>query len=393
MKRKLVWLLAVTSFISLVSALYINFASDIFKSNLSAQAFDEPSCTSGYTTPQWNPLSLNLTTGQVDLNTCRGIPMLTFSNETVTTREVTLTSGSVNIQVYYNPQGPTNSITQPRLKIETTEITPTQYKVSAKLEGTNISTYTSTSQSVLLPGGTHANGESLGDLIINIPSGKVLEPSYNTARIWPQAPVRFELSQIPPAPSPSDQDPNSYPSAITVFENSPVQPPAINADGFNLSYKDDDLDAENDADTPDALAGGLTNYGLYTFGVGITDDPTPLSNVYLSEINWAGTSADFNDQWLEIYNPSETETVDLTGVEVTGAGGGTSSLFLTNISCSNLEIGPKEYFLLAKYAETDSRTLLNTTPDCININLDINKLGENFSIKKNAQVLDSVVFI
>jgi hypothetical protein len=90
----------------------------------------------------------------------------------------------------------------------------------------------------------------------------------------------------------------------------------------------------------------------------ITFTPVPNKAVLINEIAWMGTAASANDEWIELYNPSTTASVDLTGWHIFSFRPGSSTNldtvymdivfddnYCVNFSC---EIGPGKYFLMER---------------------------------------------
>ena len=121
--------------------------------------------------------------------------------------------------------------------------------------------------------------------------------------------------------------------------------------------------------------------------------PNQNQSLILSEINWAGSSASGNDQWIEIHNYG-VEDINLNNFIVEGIGNSTNpNLTLNANNCNNLNIKAGEYFIISKFNFNNSQTLLNIAPDCVFSNLEIDKNGENMFLKNSlGQLVDEISF-
>lgn len=98
------------------------------------------------------------------------------------------------------------------------------------------------------------------------------------------------------------------------------------------------------------------------WGTAFAEDgaPTPstLPDVFLSEVNWAGSSLSNADEWLEISNRSR-EVVDLGGWILDGAASSGQALQLE----AGTLIDPYSTLLIANYDIGNEKTTLATSPD------------------------------
>ena len=121
--------------------------------------------------------------------------------------------------------------------------------------------------------------------------------------------------------------------------------------------------------------GGTANGGQDTstiryFDITVNPNIAPL-NVVINEVAWMGTNADFNDEWIELYNPT-ANAIDLSGWTLTSADGTPSITFPTG------KIIPSGgYFLLERTADT---TVSNVTADLIYTGSLVNT-GETLTLK------------
>ncbi len=106
----------------------------------------------------------------------------------------------------------------------------------------------------------------------------------------------------------------------------------------------------------------------------------PLS-VVINEIAWMGTSNSFNDEWIELYNPGDTN-INLSGW-VLEASDGTPSQTIPNGTI----IAPESYLLLER---TDDTTVNNITADLIYTGV-LGNEGETLTLKSpDGNIIDSV---
>ena len=273
-----------------------------------AQAFTEPSCTNSPTTPTFNPYPLTLQYPNPTFNPCMDIPLLNFfpvtNQSQQNVREKTLLAGeNVSFMVYYNPQGIDATINNPVMKVQIDNPSATKYTMKAQLESGNAN-LTSTSQ-------TGKNGLSNGDLVINVPAGYKLEAVLDSGLHYPQRQIREEIKNQT-GKGVADTDPN-YPSVITAFENATFQPTSQN--GFNFSYQDTNKDGVKDANSPNSVKGGFTNYGYYLFSLAaVQPAPTQTDLELTKTVNNATPVQNTNIEYT--VTVKNTSTVNATGVTV-----------------------------------------------------------------------------
>ena len=119
-----------------------------------------------------------------------------------------------------------------------------------------------------------------------------------------------------------------------------------------VRYSMERINATADSDANWASNDGITRNGVdgATPGNPINGTPkqpnstrsfySPLS-VIISEVAWAGTPAYFGDEWIELYNPSTTQTIPLDGWILTN----TSGSYYISFDISD-SIGPGGFFLI-----------------------------------------------
>jgi predicted outer membrane repeat protein len=134
--------------------------------------------------------------------------------------------------------------------------------------------------------------------------------------------------------------------------------------------------------------------GVDSFNLDISDsDPAITSgDILITEINWIGSSASSNDEWIELYNNTDSE-LDLTGLVVTNLGtSGSPDIVLNNSDCSNLSIAANSYFVISKRGLNSDQSILNVTPDCVISGISVLNAGEDLSLEYSSTVIDSVSF-
>ncbi len=82
------------------------------------------------------------------------------------------------------------------------------------------------------------------------------------------------------------------------------------------------------------------------------------ANVFISEVNWAGSTSSNADEWLELTNPADA-SVDLTGWSIEGAATNNGTLKLLDSSA----IAPHSTYLISNYDA--SHSTLAVTPDFV----------------------------
>ncbi|MBD2541657.1 esterase-like activity of phytase family protein, partial [Coleofasciculus sp. FACHB-SPT36] len=164
---------------------------------------------------------------------------------------------------------------------------------------------------------------------------------------------------------------NSAPSLFKVA-------PTINAAG-NLIYTPSTSLGSSATATIDVTVqdnGGTANGGADTsaikfFNITVNPNIAPL-NVVINEVAWMGTNADFNDEWIELYNPT-AKNIDLSGWTLT-SGDGTPSITFP----AGKIIPAGGYFLLER---TDNTTVNSIPSDLIYTGSLGNASGETLTLK------------
>jgi len=91
--------------------------------------------------------------------------------------------------------------------------------------------------------------------------------------------------------------------------------------------------------------------------------PAASMSVIINEVAWMGTSASTSDEWIELYNPSATNSINLSGWRLETTESGTKSLSFTFTDCTapkNCIIPPQGYLLLER---TDDATVSDIAAD------------------------------
>lgn len=96
-------------------------------------------------------------------------------------------------------------------------------------------------------------------------------------------------------------------------------------------------------------------------------------NIIINEIAWMGTVTSSNDEWIELYNPTDND-INIDGWTLTWDGG--------NINLSG-QINAKEYFLLER---TDDDSVPEVAADQIYTGR-LSNAGENLILKIASQKL------
>jgi hypothetical protein len=82
------------------------------------------------------------------------------------------------------------------------------------------------------------------------------------------------------------------------------------------------------------------DFKVIPIGLTISELPEPILSVVINEISWAGTKADANDEWIELYNNTEEE-IDLNGWKIE-SNDNNPEIILSGI------VSPNSYFLLER---------------------------------------------
>ena len=120
-----------------------------------------------------------------------------------------------------------------------------------------------------------------------------------------------------------------------------------------------------------------------------TPIPEPQNfSVVINEIAWMGTTADANDEWIELYNPN-SQSINITGWTLKSykIKDGTLLLDTPNITLGTKSIDSFGYFLLER---TDNSTVSNIEADHIYTG-SLDNGGEILELKNNSgQIQDTV---
>lgn len=121
-------------------------------------------------------------------------------------------------------------------------------------------------------------------------------------------------------------------------------------------------------------------------------DPDPSNKIeskelILTEINWAGSSASSQDQWIELYNNTEGN-LELDDVKLSID----EQDFVLADFCTNLELANRQYYLVSKYQKNSENTLLNAESDCVINTLALSPDGNQIKLYSNTVLIDAVGF-
>jgi CSLREA domain-containing protein len=113
-------------------------------------------------------------------------------------------------------------------------------------------------------------------------------------------------------------------------------------------------------------------------------------DVIFTELNWKGSSASINDEWIELYNTTNQD-INLEGYLVSNLGNNSNSdLYLNSTNCSNLEIKSNSYFLISKSDPSSISSMLNFESDCVIDSIDLDDAGETLELRFGGSVVDGV---
>jgi hypothetical protein len=190
--------------------------------------------------------------------------------------------------------------------------------------------------------------------------------------------VNSSFSERTLATSVSQSDDSSVSRAIATRDGMRVVVGTTQGSLYTKNALDDTLNS--DTDTFISVSGDTSTSDLQE------------GDLLITELNWAGTSASSADEWVEIYNPTNSDIdVSSLGNDLQLINGGTSgNPDLSLSSCSNSVIPSKGYWLMSNYNATDSNSLLNVEPDCVDATLNLDNSGELLQLKYGATVVDEV---
>ena len=93
----------------------------------------------------------------------------------------------------------------------------------------------------------------------------------------------------------------------------------------------------------------------FAFAAAVSAQPGP---VVIAELMWPGSTASTADEWIELYNPSDS-TVDIAGWTLTYRSGNEDKVMIV---LDAAEIPPRQTFLIANYAADHKKSLLAVEP-------------------------------
>ncbi|NBX50419.1 lamin tail domain-containing protein [bacterium] len=91
-----------------------------------------------------------------------------------------------------------------------------------------------------------------------------------------------------------------------------------------------------------------------------------LPPVILSEINWGGSPLSTADEWIELANTT-TQNLDISAWRIVGASSPDSPLVIP----ASTMLSPGETYVIANYADTDVKSVLNFAPDLVSSSVSI----------------------
>lgn len=106
-----------------------------------------------------------------------------------------------------------------------------------------------------------------------------------------------------------------------------------------------------------------------------------VPRVVINELNWAGSSASTDDEWIELFNTTN-QTIDISGWKLTKKSGTEVTMLTIPTSQS---IGPGGFYLISNFNIGNPLTVLNVTPDLVDTSVALSnatlqiKLYDNLS--------------
>ena len=102
----------------------------------------------------------------------------------------------------------------------------------------------------------------------------------------------------------------------------------------------------------------LVGFGLLYFMLFIHVALASTNPLVIGEVNWAGSSASTADEWIELWNTSDTP-LSLAGYKLQGAGG--DGIFFS----TNDVIPARATFLVSNYSASDTKSILDTMTNVV----------------------------
>lgn len=99
-------------------------------------------------------------------------------------------------------------------------------------------------------------------------------------------------------------------------------------------------------------------------------------DIVINEISWAGSSLSSSDEWIELYNTTDSE-IDLTGFTLYGAGNGSPGIKLAG------KIEAKDFYLISNYTytNTNSSSILQVVPDLVTTDVSISNTSFDIQLR------------
>jgi DNA/RNA endonuclease YhcR with UshA esterase domain len=112
-------------------------------------------------------------------------------------------------------------------------------------------------------------------------------------------------------------------------------------------------------------------FGVPTLSARAQESP----EIYLSEINWAGSERSTSDEWLELYN-GDDETVDLSGWILTGTATGGAAIEIE----AGISLESEGVLLISNFSIEDDRTTLTVEPNLVTPSLSLSNSSQHIML-------------
>jgi uncharacterized repeat protein (TIGR01451 family) len=253
----------IAKFTSIFAVVFLFLSGLYFSPNLtqnfSAQAATEPSCQPTTSSPTWNGFENDLTSNNPTFapNSCKDLPLLSFfpiNTSANNPRNLTVSENQTfSIQVYYNNSATPGSpaISNPNVKVRVIQESDTTWRISGILAGSNTSSLTS--------------AQDGGDLIVNVPVGKILKISGDTTNHFIDAIERKEeADQTGRTPFDKIDDNNTFRNVSNPIYSEFTGTNLGSTEGFNIK--------------PNGVEAGFLGYGFILSQIQVVDAPVIDNN-------------------------------------------------------------------------------------------------------------------
>ena len=134
------------------------------------------------------------------------------------------------------------------------------------------------------------------------------------------------------------------------------------------------------------FSGWLTSLFLCSLLFSPSAQATTPTNVFLSEVAWAGSSLSASDEWIELANPTD-ETLNLSGWQISGAASSGNILTLPEGSL----IAPQSTLLISNYDTVHENAAMSVTPSYVTSSISLSNSALQITLSTaQGEIIDMI---